>query len=220
MSGPGFVGELDEAARAAFEQLGHVHRYTNGSSVFAEGDRSSDVAVVLTGRLKILCSTESGGEVALAVRHPGDLVGELAAIDGHGTPRTASAIALGPTTVRLIRGTEFTGFLVAHPASSLVLLRMLTAKLRDAERRRVEYGSIDAGRRLARLLLELADAPDEHGRATVTGHLSQSELASLIGSSRESVARAFLRLRQLDLVETSRRSVVLRDVGQLERFAR
>ena len=51
-------------------------------------------------------------------------------------------------------------------------------------------------------------------------HLSQSELASLIGSSRESVARAFLRLRQLDLVETSRRSVVLRDVTQLERFAR
>src|SRR5688572_2317190 len=99
MSAPGFLGELDDQARAAFERLGHVHRYRNGAAVFAEGERTSEVALVLTGRLKIVCTTEAGGEVALAVRHPGELVGELAAIDGHGTPRTASAVAVGPTTV-------------------------------------------------------------------------------------------------------------------------
>ena len=175
---------------------------------------------MLTGRLKIVCATEAGGEVALAVRQPGELVGELAAIDGQGHRGTPSAIAVGPTTVRLIRATDFTGFLTEHPTSSLVLLRMLTGRLRDAERRRVEFGSIDASRRLARLLLELADAPDQRGRAAVSRQLSQSELASLIGASRESVARAFVRLRRLDLVETSRRSVVVCDVAQLERFAR
>ena len=220
MSGSGFVDALDERARAGLAGLGHVHRYRNGASVFTEGDRTSDVALVLTGRLKIVCTTESGGEVTLAVRHPGELVGELAALDGHGTPRTASAIAVGATTVRLIRATEFTDFLVAHPASSLVLLRTLTARLRDAERRRVEFGSIDASRRLARLLVELAGPPDDRGRATVTLSLSQSELASLIGASRESVTRAFARLRRLDLVETGRRSVVVHDVDQLERFSR
>lgn len=220
VGGSGFVGALDEGARAAFETLGHVRRYRNGDVVFAEGDRSSDVALVVTGRLKILCTTESGGEVALAIRQAGDLVGELAAIDNPGTPRMASAIALGPTTVRLMRAIEFTEFLVAHPTSSLVLVRMLTSRLRAAERRRVEYGSIDSTRRLGRLLVELAGPPDDLGRATVTGDLSQSELASLIGASRESVARAFTRLRQLDLVETGRRVVIVHDIDRLERFAR
>lgn len=220
MGGPGFVDELDEHARAAFEALGHVRRFRNGAAVFAEGDRSNDVAVVVSGRLKILCTTESGGEVALAIRQPGELVGELAAIDSPGTPRIASAVALGPTTVRLIRAVEFTGFLVDHPTSGLVLLRMLTGRLRAAERRRVEYGSVDTARRLGRLLVELAQPPDDRGRATVSAGLSQSELASLIGASRESVARGFTRLRELGLVETSRRSVVVHDLDRLDRFAR
>jgi CRP-like cAMP-binding protein len=220
VGGPGFVGALDEQARAAFEALGHVRRFRNGAAVFTEGDRGNDVAVVVAGRLKILCTTESGGEVALAIRQPGDLVGELAAIDSPGTPRIASAVALGPTTVRLIRAVEFTDFLIAHPTSGLVLLRMLTSRMRAAERRRVEYGSIDATRRLGRLLVELAEAPDARGGATIGAGLSQSELASLIGASRESVARGFTRLRQLGLVETSRRSVVVHDLDRLDRFAR
>jgi CRP-like cAMP-binding protein len=220
VGGAGFVGALDDGSRAAFDALGHVRRYRNGDVVFAEGDRSNDVAVVVSGRLKILCSTESGGEVALAIRQPGDLVGELAAIDDPGTPRIASAVALGPTAVRLIRAVEFTDFLVAYPTSGLVLLRMLTGRLRAAERRRVEYGSVDATRRLGRLLVELAQPVDARGRAVVSDGLSQSELASLIGASRESVARGFTRLRQLGLVETSRRSVVVHDLDRLDRFAR
>jgi CRP/FNR family transcriptional regulator, cyclic AMP receptor protein len=220
LSGRGFAGALDEHARVALESLGHVHRYRNGAAVFTEGDRTSDVALVLTGRLRIVCATEAGGQVTLAIREPGDLVGELAAIDGPGTPRNASAIAVGPTTARLIRAVEFTDFLVAHPTSSLALIRTLTGRLRDAERRRVEYGSIDATRRLARLLVELAGPPDDRGRATIDGSHSQNELASLIGASRESVARALVRLRQLELVDTGRRSVVVHDLEQLERFAR
>jgi CRP-like cAMP-binding protein len=219
-TGPGFVGALDEAAQAALETLGHVHHYRSGTTVFAEGDQTSDVGLVVSGRLKIVCTTDAGGEVALAIRVPGDLVGELAAIDGDGTPRAASAVAHGATSVRLIRATDFTAFLAGHPTASLALLRLLTGRLRDAERRRVEYGSVDASRRVARLLVELAGTPDDRGHAIVTGSLSQSDLAALIGSSRESVARALTRLRELDLVETGRRTVVVHDIHQLERFAR
>ena len=120
-----------------------------------------------------------------------------------------------------MRAMEFTDFLAGHPASSLVLLRTLTARLRDAERRRVEYGSIDASRRLARLLVELAGPPDDRGRATVDLSLSQSELASLIGASRESVDPG---LRPAAHSSTSSRLVgalsSCTTSGRLERFAR
>jgi CRP-like cAMP-binding protein len=103
----------------------------------------------------------------------------------------------------------------------LVLTRGLIGRLRAAERRRLDFGSYDAPGRVARLLIEIAE---EHGRTTDNGieigvSLSQEELAGLVTTSRESVARSLTSLRRRGLITTGRRSVVVRDMEGLRRLA-
>jgi CRP-like cAMP-binding protein len=94
-------------------------------------------------------------------------------------------------------------------------------KLRDADRKRVEFGSLDAEGRVARRLVELAS---EHGTTSqgvvhITLPLSQQELAGWTCSSRESVSKALRNLRACGWIETHRRGISVLDVGALNRRA-
>jgi CRP-like cAMP-binding protein len=205
--------QLFDALRA----LGRTRTYRRGTLVFAEGDRSDFVVVVLDGRLKILASTERGDESVLGIRGAGSLVGELAAFDGE--PRTASAIALDPVTVRMITAAEFRDFVNTRPGAAVELIRMLMRRLREGDRRRVEFGSYDATARVARLLRDLAGQQVRSDGGPVQIRLAQRELAGLVGASRESVARALATLRDRDLVATGRGTVTLFDLDALGRVA-
>jgi len=217
----GFLSALDEADRAALVQLGHVRRFAKGRMLFLEGDHNDDVIVLREGQVKIVSTGSDGRENLLAVRGPGDLIGELSAIDESKHPRTATAIAMCSVRAQIVSAEDFLHFLSPRPAAALALLRTLSKRQRDGDRRRVEYGSYDASHRLARVLVELAD---EHGRGVVGGTdiglaLSQDELAGLIGSSRESVARAVATLRRRGHIVTARRSIVIVDLEHLRRYA-
>jgi CRP-like cAMP-binding protein len=204
------------------ESAGSFRRYSPRAALFVEGDPGTFVVLILEGRAKVVATTPEGTEVVLSIRGFGDLVGELASIDAEGVPRTASVVALEPIACRVIPTAEFVGFLEAHPDAAMALLRTVAARMRDSERRRVEFGAYDTARRLAGLLVELSTT---HGRPTDQGvrvaiSLSQQELAGLVGCSRESVARALVALRQRGLVSTGRRSLVVRDVDGLRDYAR
>ena len=94
---------------------------------------------------------------------------------------------------------------------------MVVARLRSADRRRVEFGGFETTSRLAHLLAELADEHDDDGQLIP---YSQAELGAMIGASRESVARALGRLRGEGLVETRRRGLALLDVAGLRDHGR
>jgi CRP/FNR family cyclic AMP-dependent transcriptional regulator len=152
----------------------------------------------------------------LSVR-PGAIVSELAAFDGG--PRTASAIALDPLTVRVLTAEEFRDFVTSRPHAALELVRMLIGRLRESDRRRVEFGAYDATARVARLLCDLTT---EHalGRSGPTEiRLAQHEIAGLVGASRESVTRALAVLRERRIVATGRGTVTLLDADALRTFA-
>ena len=110
--------------------------------MFCEGDRSDFVVVIVEGRVKVLVTTAEGGEAVLGVRGPGALVGELAAFDRG--PRVATAVALEPLTVRLLSADEFRAFVADEPGAGLQLVGMLIGRLREADRRRAEFGTYDA----------------------------------------------------------------------------
>jgi CRP-like cAMP-binding protein len=217
----GFLNALDEVDRAALGELGHVRRFAKGRMLFLEGDRSDDVILLREGQVKIVSAGWEGGENLLAIRGPGDLIGELTAIDDSNHPRIATAVAMCSVRAQVLPASDFLHFVASRPGVALSLLRALSKRMRDSDRRRVEYGSYDAAHRLARVLLELAG---EHGRAVTGGTniglpLSQDELAGLIGASRESVARALGTLRARGHVVTARRSIVIVDLVQLQRYA-
>jgi len=215
----GFLSWLQPEEREALSAKGRWRSYRRGERLFLEGDHSDAVYLVVEGRTRIYTTTDEGIEVTLSVRGPGDLIGEMSALDP-GARRSASVVALDPLRCRVVAADDLRAFVQAHPSAALALLHLVIGRLRYADRRRAEFGSYDATRRLARVLVETSTT----GGAT-TAHapvglaLSQSELAGMIGASRESVARALAELRRRGLVATGRRTITIRDADALRIYA-
>jgi CRP-like cAMP-binding protein len=212
----GFVAQLDPDARAALLELGRVRRYRRGAMLVVQGARDDAVFVLLDGRVKVVVDTADGREVVLAVRGAGDLLGEFEALDPDLDGRDASNVVLEPVECRVFSADDFRRFLVAHPSAALELLRVTISRLRTADKRRIAATGLDASHRLARYLVERADA---QGDPELDIALTQVELASLIASSRESVVRALTVLRARGFIETSRRRITVRDLDGLRAFA-
>lgn len=185
--------------------------YPAHSIVFFEGDVAHDVVVVRTGVLKISATVE-GREVVLDVLGSGDIVGEVAAVDG--LARSATLTTLTATGVVRIPLHVFTAFVAERPNVALVLLRGMAGRLRDASRRQVEYGALDAIGRVCRRLIELMDRFGQQTAAgvTISGPLTQGEIAAWAGLSREAVVKALHTLRKIGWLATTPRSITVGDV--------
>ncbi|MBV9012317.1 MAG: Crp/Fnr family transcriptional regulator [Pseudonocardiales bacterium] len=218
--GQGFGAQLTQQERNDLFRQGRPHRLPAGALLFLEATRSERVEVVISGQVKVFHTAEDGTEVFLAVRGPGDLVGEFAAIDGQ--PHSASVSAMEPVEVVTIKVPDFTAFLQAHPRIMWLLLRTLTGRLRDADRKRAEFGVYDTLARVACRLVELADRfgePTESG-VRITLRLTREELASWIGASREAVTKALQRLRAGGCIQTEHRKIIVIDIERLRRLIR
>lgn len=214
-----FMARLTPADRAALTERSRTRRWPAGSSLFLEGERSSTVVVLVSGRVKVFSLTEQGEEIVLAVRGPGALLGELSAVDG--TPRSASVAALEAVVALVVPVAGFVEFLRAHADAAIVLLQLVVERLRDADRKRVEFAAYDTAARVAQRLVELAERfgePDEHG-TRITVALSQDELAGWVGASREAVAKALRVLRERGHLTTGRRTMTVLDLEGLRRRA-
>ncbi|GAA2641343.1 Crp/Fnr family transcriptional regulator [Dactylosporangium fulvum] len=215
----GLLGELRDDDRAAFLALGTVRRHVRGTTLIHEGAGGTDVHLLLKGCVKVLGDTSTGHTTLLAVRVPGDVVGELAALDGR--PRSATVVAAVDTVTRVIDAGTLTAFITARPSVNAVLQRSITTKLRQATRFRVDLGGAPVLIRLARVLYQLSLG---YGRAHPDGllvdvPLSQPEIAALAGASEPSVQRALAELRRTAVVRTGYRRIVVRDLDRLKVLA-
>ncbi|PZS33965.1 MAG: Crp/Fnr family transcriptional regulator [Pseudonocardiales bacterium] len=215
-----YLARLTPAEVTAFERCGRRSQWKRGATLFSEGDPSDWVVALRSGRVKVSSFTDQGTEVVLAIRGPDALVGELSAIDSQ--PRSATVSALEPVAGIVISVAEFTGFLRSHPRAAVCLMQMVSDRLRDADRKRIEFGSSDALGRVAGRLVELAE---RFGATTQDGirialPLSQQELAGWIGCSRDAVAKALRVLRDRGWIDTQRRQITVRDVAALRDQAR
>ena len=210
-----FFDLLRPDERASLEAVGRRERYPRGAIIFREGSPSASVIIVVSGRVKVSSDTATGIEVVLAVRGPGALLGEFSAIDG--APRSATVSALEPVTALAVPSVEFERHLHTNPRVAVVLMKELIRRLRDADRKRIEFGAFDTTGRVAARLVELADRfgeqTDEGLRINLP--LSQDELAGWTGSSREAVTKALRTLRDEGCIRTGRLRVVVTDLESL-----
>jgi CRP-like cAMP-binding protein len=215
-----FWALLTQQEREEFKSRSRPRRWRRGEVLFAEGGESEWVAVVQTGRVKASSHTAGGSEVVLAVRGPGALLGEFSAIDKE--PRSATLQALEPVSALVMTTPDFEGYLSSHGRIGYLLMRMLSEKLRDADRKRIEFGAQDTTGRVAARLVELAErfgAPGAPGEIRIELRLSQDELAGWVGSSREAVSKALGVLRSSGWIRTSRLSVVVLNLQALRERA-
>lgn len=210
-----FWTQLHRSEQAALRELGNLRRWRRDEVLFREHDHAGWVVVLMAGRVKVATGTSGGSEALLAVRDRGALLGELSAIDQR--PRSATITALSDVIGLVVLLPEFDQFLAGHPRVAALLPRLVAGRLRDADRKRAEFGSQDTTARVAARLVELAD---RYGEPTGAGlqiamPLSQDEVAAWTGASREAVSKALAALRASGLIETSRLKVVVRDLSAL-----
>lgn len=192
-------------------------KWRRGEVLCREGDATEWVAVIEAGRLKASSHTANGDEVVLAIRGPRALLGELAAVDAQ--PRSATLVALEPVTARVMAPAEFQSYLAAHGRVALHLMRLLAERLRDADRKRIEFGTQDTTGRVAARLVELAErfGVPTAGGTEIALPLSQDELAGWVGSSREAVSKSLRALRAAGWIRTGRLAVTVLDLESLRR---
>ena len=199
--------------------LGAERRYGAGTVLFHHGDEPGSVLVLLEGRVKFVVSGPQGKEVIIGFAGPGELVGEVSAIDG--SPRSASAEAVDAVRALVVPRAVFQRFVETHPGAAMPLLRSLAGRLRLADAQRIEFAAYDVVGRVARRLVDLCDRHGEsvEGGVLITLPLSQDELAAWTASSREAVAKALHLLRELKWIETDRRRIVVRELAALREYA-
>lgn len=215
MSTPTDNGEL---LASALRGEGRRVQFRRGQALFTEGDLAERVFVIEQGWVMISSMAPGGREIVLGIRGPGDVIGDLSALDG--APRSATALALGDVEATVAPGSALTRALT-DAATATELLRILAARLRDADRKRLEFAALDT---LGRVAWRLQELGERFGEDTAEGvevelPLSQEQLASWCGSSREATVKALASLRSLGCIATGRRSVLIRDAQALQRHA-
>ncbi len=216
-----FWTSLTPAERKDFEAHSTVRRWARGDVLFHQGDDSDWIAVLQSGRIKASSFAANGAEVVLAIRGPGSLLGELSAVDRE--PRSATLQALDPVQALVMPFAQFEAFLLGHARVAYLLMRMLAERLRDADRKRIEFGAQDTTGRVAARLIELAErfgTPTADGEIHIALPLSQEELAGWVGSSREAVSKSLGVLRAAGEIRTSRLSVIVVDLAALQKRSR
>lgn len=197
-------------------------RFRRGEVIFHEGDPGDALFIVASGTVKILLPSEDGGEPAiLTTIEPGGFFGELALLDG--APRSASAVAIGPTETLVLRRDTFERLVDDQPALRRVLLSALAQEIRRLTAQVEDLHFLDLPGRLARHLLRQIDA---EGGGTATGEhrlpwpYTQGELAGMIGGSRQSVNRLLAGLVTEGLVQFDGDVLVIPDAARLAAAAR
>ena len=197
---------------------GRVRRYNAGITIFHEGDPGDALYVVVDGRVRITRLSGSGSEATLAIVSKGDCFGEFALLDSR--PRSATATAQVPTRTFVVSRDDFRDWVRQRPEASLALLETLSLRLRRTDEAITDLMFLDLPHRLAKHLLGLAaslgDTPA--GRRTRI-QVTQGELASMLGVSRESVNKQLNQFARDSWITITRGAVTIDDAEALRLMA-
>lgn len=206
---------------ARLEPLCRSRTFRRGEPVYLPSDAAESAMVLAEGRVKIGSLTDEGKQTILAFIEPGELFGELEALDGGA--REEFAEAAEKSTVVLLPADTLRGLMETDPGLALGITKLIGFRRRRIERRLKSLLFRSNRQRLVSLLLELAEQygqPSSDPPGTKLGiKLSHQDMASVIGSTRETVTVVLGELQSESLLTVGRRKIVLHDPATLARAA-
>lgn len=200
--------------------MGEEREYAREEALIRAEEPGDEVFVVIRGCVKVLADTAEGKRVLLAVRMAGDLVGELSVLFGQ--PRSAAARAADRVTARVIKSPDLLPYLAEHPLANAAVNENIAARFREAIRHRTEVNNgVLVIVRLARVLCKLDEyyGKSASGGRLIAAPLSQSDFASLIGATEQSVRRELAVLDRDGLVRREYRKTTIADPERLRELA-
>lgn len=210
-----FLAGLPQPAAMALEAIEVAIRYPSESVLFVEGETPRGVFVLSSGRVKLSIGSANGRVMILRIAQPGEILGLHAVVSSAVFQATAETIEA--CRVSFVRSDEFLRFLREHPQASLGAARQLSASYQEACGQIRAIGFCDSARqRVARFVLQWA----ENGEKLKDGirtrlTLTHEEIGQLIGTSRETISRAFGHFRARHWILTEGSTLVVRNRGAL-----
>lgn len=206
------------ALGAFVAERGRPRKLGEGETLFNEGERSTSVFACTSGRINLFVTSPGGRELILGTKTPVEGFGELSAISG--APRTATALAMEPSTIHMLTGGEFLDALQSEPSLALEVLRELGNQLATLNLRFSARTVDSTTLRVAQLLIDLGLKLKRHSDAeTASLTITQDEVAGWVGSTREASARSLAVLRKSGAIKTGRGRITVVDRGILEDVA-
>lgn len=191
--------------------------YRDGMYIFVEGDPVEAVYFIKTGMVKASRTDDEGHEQIVNLLVPGDFFPHVGFLDGG--PAPATTVAVGQTCLGLVNRRDFMALLGEHPTITGQLLATMERRIRGLQEQVKELGLLTAPSRVGRLLLRLAEqvGEDRGGLKALRLGLSQQDMASMAGVSRETVSRLLSEFRREGIVTGEGNELVV-DVKRLEKM--
>ena len=213
-------GQLEPEKLDELLALSRLERFAPKDVVFLKGDPGDCLYAIMSGRVGITTTSETGKEIFLNILDPGEVFGEIALLDGK--ERTAGAMALDPAELLRIERDDFLPFLERNPKLSIRLMRVLCERIRWTSDIIEDTIFLDVPHRLAKRLLALVS---QYGKPTREGitidiKLSQENLGQMLGVSRESVNKGIRALESQGVIVHEHGFISIRDIASLEGLVR
>jgi CRP/FNR family cyclic AMP-dependent transcriptional regulator len=207
---------VDDARLRSVARSLRRRKFRRNEVIFHQGDVGNSLQIVVNGAVKIVLPSAEGEEAIIATLRPGDFFGELALLDG--APHSATATALDQTETLDLPRAAFQGLLEQDAELQRALLAGLAAELRRLTGHVEELHFLDLAGRLALRLSRLAreQYPSATGRIELDWPYTQSDLAAMIGGTRQSVNKLLSSLVEDGLLRIDRETLVINDIELLE----
>ena len=209
--------ELADAEIDRVRALARPQRYPARHTIVSQGDESADLFLIIDGRLRVSSCNANGDEVVLAIMGPGEVFGEMALLDG--APRSATVSTLDACQLLVIEAGAFHALLRQMPTLAQSLMKVMARRIRTLSDRTQDVALLDVESHLAKVVLALASRFGDNsrsGQTAITLKLSQQELASMVGATRELVNRRLRAWVERGIVELVSGSLVIKQRQALE----
>jgi CRP/FNR family transcriptional regulator/CRP/FNR family cyclic AMP-dependent transcriptional regulator len=211
-----FAGLANEDIRELMA-VARRRTFRSGEVIFHRDDPGQVLYVIKEGKVKICLISPDGQEIVVSVMGKGECFGEFAILDG--LSRSADAIALEKVECYTLQRSDFHKAMLRSPKIAIQVLEVLTKRLRNIDQMVEDLIFLDVYGRVAKKLLELAET---HGEKVEDGtrinvRLTQQELASMVGASRESVNKVMGYFTDKDFISTDKHRITLHRITELKR---
>ncbi len=209
--------DLDEESLKELSAVARKRVFRQGEVIFHRDDPGQVLYIVKEGKVKIGLTSPDGQEVSLTVFGAGECFGELSILDGE--PRSADAIALERAELYALQRQDFVNVVMNHPKIAVQVMKVISQRLRQADQQIEDLLFLDVYGRVAKKLLELSET---HGVPTSQGvrielRLTQQELASMVGASRESVNKVMGYFTDKRYIMTDKHKITLMKLADLRK---
>ncbi len=200
-----FLSKISDEVLINLADRAKSAKFPRQTMIITEGDETSSLYIMITGKVRVFSSDDKSKEVTLLVQEPGSCFGEIALLSDE--PRSASVMSLENTTCAVIGKSDFINWLMGHPDVAITLLGVLSEKIRQLTDKVKQLALSNVYERTVKALQDLAviegDIRVIHNRPT------QQDLASMVGASREMINKIMHELTKGGYVSIEDKTLII-----------